>query len=71
MIEYVDHISNDKVVRLIMSRPLKTIDIIVLAILVIVAAILIYFIWPLIIAIVIIGAAYFIYKWYREGRILR
>lgn len=47
------------------ARPLGILDILIIAALVIVAAIVIYFLWPLVIAIIIIGAAYYIYKWYR------
>jgi len=48
-----------------MARSLGIIDVLILAALIIVAAIVIYFLWPLIIAIIIIGAAYLIYKWYK------
>jgi uncharacterized protein HemY len=50
------------------ARPLGITDILIIAALIIVAAIVIYFLWPLVIAIVIIGAAYYIYKWYRYKR---
>ena len=36
----------------------------IIAALIIVAAIVIYFLWPLVIAIITIGVAYYIYKWY-------
>jgi hypothetical protein len=49
-----------------MARPLGALDILIIAVLVILAALVIYFLWPLVIAIIIIGAAYYIYKWYRH-----
>lgn len=49
-----------------LAKPLGVIDVLIIAALVIVAAVVIYFLWPLIIAIVIIGVAYYIYKWYRK-----
>ena len=45
-------------------KPLGILDILIIAALIVVAAVVIYFLWPLIVAIVIIGVAYFIYKWY-------
>ncbi len=48
----------------LMARPLGILDVMIIAALIIVAAIVIYFLWPLVIAIIIIGAAYYIYKWY-------
>jgi hypothetical protein len=54
-----------------MARPLRTLDWVVIAILVIVAAIVIYLLWPLIIAIAIIAAGYFIYRWYTGRRLIR
>jgi hypothetical protein len=55
-----------------MARPLGALDWLVIAALIIIAAIIIYFLWPLAIAIAIIAAAYFIYRWYtREGPIVR
>lgn len=50
----------------VMARSLGVLDILIIAALIIVAAIVIYFLWPLVIAIIIIGAAYYIYKWYRH-----
>ena len=43
---------------------LKISDIAIIAVLIIVAAIVVYLLSPLIIAVVIIGIAYFIYRWY-------
>jgi uncharacterized protein YqgC (DUF456 family) len=54
-----------------MARPLRTLDWLVIAALVIVAAIVIYLLWPLVIAIAIIAAGYFIYRWYRGRRLVR
>jgi hypothetical protein len=44
---------------------------VVIAVLVIVAAIVIYLLWPLVIAIAIIAAGYFIYRWYTGRRLVR
>jgi len=54
-----------------MARPLRTIDWLVIAALVILAAIVIYLLRPLIIVIVIAGAAYLIYRWYTGRRLVR
>jgi Flp pilus assembly protein TadB len=54
-----------------MARPLRALDWVVIAALVIVAAIVIYLLWPLVIAIAIIAAGYFIYRWYRGRRLVR
>ena len=54
-----------------MARPLRTLDWAVIAVLVIVAAIVIYLLWPLVIAIAIIAAGYFIYRWYTGRRLIR
>ena len=54
-----------------MARALNLTDIIIIAILVIIAAVLIYLLRPLIIAIVIITAGYFIYRWYTKRKLLR
>jgi hypothetical protein len=59
------------VISLIMARPLRALDWIVIAALVILAAVLIYVLWPLIIAIAIIAAGYFIYRWYTGRRLIR
>ena len=56
---------------LIMARPLRMLDWVVIAALVIVAAILIYVLWPLVVAIAIIAAGYFIYRWYTGRRLVR
>jgi uncharacterized RDD family membrane protein YckC len=53
---------------MINARPLGVLDVLIIAVLVIAAALVIYFLWPLIVAIIIIGAAYYIYKWYRRSR---
>jgi hypothetical protein len=63
--------SNVDLSPLIMARPLRALDWVVIAALVIVAAILIYVLWPLIIAIAIIAAGYFIYRWYTGRRLVR
>jgi hypothetical protein len=47
-----------------MARPMRALDWLIVAVLVIIAALVIYYLWPLAVAIVIIAAAYFIYKWY-------
>ena len=54
-----------------MARPLGTIDWAVIAVLVIVAALLIYFLRPLVILIAIGVAAYLIYRWYTGRRMIR
>jgi hypothetical protein len=59
------------VISLIMARPLRALDWVVIAALVILAAILIYVLWPLVVAIAIIAAAYFIYRWYTGRRLVR
>jgi uncharacterized RDD family membrane protein YckC len=53
---------------MINARPLGVLDVLIIAVLVIAAALVIYFLWPLIVAIIIIGAAYYIYKWYKRSR---
>lgn len=50
----------------LVAKPLSGMDYLIIAVLVIVAAIVIYLLWPLIIAIIIVGAAYYIYRWYRH-----
>jgi hypothetical protein len=47
-----------------MARPMRALDWLIVAALVIIAALVIYYLWPLAIAVAIIAAAYFIYKWY-------
>ncbi|MDQ3852676.1 MAG: hypothetical protein M3299_07570 [Thermoproteota archaeon] len=54
-----------------MARPLRALDWAVIAALVIVAALLIIFLQPLVIAIAIIAAGYFIYRWYTGRRLVR
>ncbi|MDQ3969674.1 MAG: hypothetical protein M3275_14920 [Thermoproteota archaeon] len=54
-----------------MARPLRALDWVVIAVLVIVAALVIIFLWQLVIAIVIIAAGYFIYRWYTGRRLIR
>lgn len=54
-----------------MARPLGVLDVIVIAVLVVLAALLIYFLQPLVIAIAIIAAAYLIYRWYTGRRVIR
>ena len=54
-----------------MARPLRALDWAVIAALVIVAAIVIYLIWPLVVAIAIIAAGYFIYRWYTGRKLIR
>ena len=54
-----------------MARPLRMLDWVVIAVLVIVAALLIICLWPLVIAIVVIAAGYFIYRWYTGRRLVR
>jgi hypothetical protein len=56
---------------LIMARTLRMLDWVVIAVLVIVAAVLIYVLWPLVVAIAIIAAGYFIYRWYTGRRLVR
>lgn len=51
-----------------MARPLGMIDWLVIIALIIIAAVIIYFLWPLAVAVAIIAAAYFIYKWYTGQR---
>jgi hypothetical protein len=50
---------------MINAKPLGLLDVLIIAVLVIAVAPVIYFLWPLIVAIIIIGTAYYIYKWYR------
>lgn len=48
-----------------MARPMGALDWLIVVALIIVAAFLIYVLWPLVVAVVIIAVAYFIYRWYR------
>ena len=56
---------------LIVARPLRTLDWVVIAVLVILAAIVIYLLQPLIIVIAIIAVGYIIYRWYTGRRLVR
>lgn len=68
-------IQNAKILNLISSvqvrilvRALRVLDILVIVIIVITAAALIYVFWPLIVAIMIMAAGYFIYRWYMKRK---
>jgi hypothetical protein len=50
---------------------MRALDWLIIAVLVIIAALVIYYLWPLAVAIAIIAAAYFIYKWYTGQRPVR
>lgn len=54
-----------------MTRPLRALDWIVIAVLVILAALVIYLLRPLVIAVVIIAVGYLIYRWYTGRRLVR
>jgi hypothetical protein len=54
-----------------MARPLRVLDWVVIAVLVILAALVIYLLRPLVIAIAIIAVAYLIYRWYTGRRLVR
>ena len=54
-----------------MPRPKRVLDWVVIAVLVILAAFVIYLLRPLIIAIAIIAVGYLIYKWYTDKRLVR
>jgi hypothetical protein len=43
----------------------------IIAVLIIIAALLIYFLQPLVIALAIIAAGYFIYRWYTKRKMVR
>jgi len=51
-----------------MAKQLGALDWLIILGLIIIAIFLIYLLRPLIIAVVILAAAYFIYKWYRARR---
>jgi hypothetical protein len=53
------------------ARPLRTLDWLIIAVLVILAAIVIYLLRPLIIAIAVIAVGYLIYRWYTSRRLVR
>jgi hypothetical protein len=54
-----------------MTGPMRTLDWVVIAVLVILAALVIYLLRPLVIAIAIIAVAYLIYRWYTGRRLVR
>jgi hypothetical protein len=56
---------------LIMARALRTLDWVVIAALVILAALIIYLLQPLVIVIAIIAVGYIIYRWYTGRRLVR
>ena len=51
-----------------MARPLNILDIVVIAALILVAAIVIYLLWPLVVVLVIVGVGYFIHRWYKTQK---
>jgi hypothetical protein len=51
-----------------MVKALRALDILVIVILVLIAAALIYVFWPLIVAIIIMAAGYFAYRWYMNRK---
>jgi hypothetical protein len=59
------------VISLIMARPLRALDWVVIAVLVILAALVIYLLQPLVIVIAIIAVGYIIYRWYTGRRLVR
>jgi hypothetical protein len=54
-----------------MTGPMRALDWVVIAVLVILAALVIYLLRPLVIAIAIIAVAYLIYRWYTGRRLVR
>jgi predicted PurR-regulated permease PerM len=52
----------------ILVRAFKVLDILVIIVLILVAVIAIYFLWPLLVAIIIMAVGYFIYRWYMKKR---
>jgi hypothetical protein len=54
-----------------MARPLRALDWVIIAVLVILAALVIYLLRPLVIAIAIIAVGYIIYRWYTGRRLVR
>jgi hypothetical protein len=58
-------------ITLLLARSLSLFDIIIIAVLIIIAALVIYFLRPLVIAIAIIAAGYFIYRWYTKRKMVR
>ncbi|MDQ3848818.1 MAG: hypothetical protein M3261_07675 [Thermoproteota archaeon] len=63
--------SNVDLSFLVMARPLRALDWVVIAALVILAAIVIYLLQPLIIVVAIIAVGYIIYRWYTGRRLVR
>ena len=59
------------IIDVLLARSLSVFDIIIIAVLIIIAALLIYFLQPLVIAIAIIAAGYFIYRWYTKRKMVR
>lgn len=59
------------VINFIMARPLRALDWVVIAALVILAALVIYLLQPLVIVIAIIAVGYIIYRWYTGRRLVR
>jgi hypothetical protein len=57
--------------EIVMARPLNLLDWIIIAVLVIVAAVLIYLLRPLVIVIAIAAVGYLIYRWYTGRRVVR
>jgi predicted membrane protein len=51
-----------------MVKTLRALDILVIVILVLIAAVLIYIFWPLIVAIIIMAVGYFTYRWYTKRK---
>ena len=51
-----------------MATSLSIIDVVIIVLLIIAAAAVISFLWPLVFVNVVIGAAYYIYKWYVNKR---
>jgi hypothetical protein len=54
-----------------MARPLGATDWLVIGPPVILAAIIIYLLWPLVVVIAIAAAGYLIYRWYAGRRLVR
>ena len=54
-----------------MARPLRALDWVVIAALVILAAIVIYLLQPLVVVIAIAAVGYLIYRWYTGRRLVR
>ncbi|MDQ4050746.1 MAG: hypothetical protein M3093_03965 [Thermoproteota archaeon] len=54
-----------------MARPLRALDWVIIAVLVIIAAVVLWFIRELVIVLVIIAVGYIIYRWYTGRRLIR